>query len=79
MKQLIKFIISSIVANPSEVKLEESKNNQTGFTQLTLTVAPEDIGKVIGKKGKIIKAIRDLVKVKAIIKGEKVILNLKED
>lgn len=79
MKELIKFIVSAIVDHPDQVSLDEVKDQQTGFTQLTLGVASQDLGKVIGKKGKIIKAIRDLLRVKAIARGEKVILTLKED
>lgn len=78
MKQLLEFIAASIVDYPDKVKVEELKE-ENGFTRLTLTVAPEDMGRVIGKKGRIINAIRDLIKVKAILKKEKVLLTLKED
>lgn len=78
MKALVEYIITSIVDYPDKVNIEEIKE-ESGFTRLILTVAPEDMGRVIGKRGKIINAIRDLVKVKAIIKKEKILLTLKED
>ena len=78
MKELIKFIVSSIVDNPNQVGIEESKDSQTGLTYLNLSLDNNDIGKVIGKKGRIIRAIRNLLKVRAILKGEKVVFNIKE-
>lgn len=78
MKDLIKFIVSSIVDNPNQVGIEESKDSQTGLTYLNLSLDNNDIGKVIGKKGRIIRAIRNLLKVRAILKGEKVVFNIKE-
>ena len=79
MKKLIEYIIKSIVSQPEKVNIEESVDKETGLTQLMLSVAEEDIGKVIGKKGRIIKAVRSLLRIKLIISGQKAVLILKEE
>ncbi len=79
MKELISFLVTSIVDNPDKVDLSESYNETSGFTTYILSVAQEDMGRIIGKKGKIIRALRNLVHVAAIKQGKKVILALKED
>lgn len=56
MKELLTTIAQGLVSNPSEVSVTETEKN--GQTVLHLHVAPEDMGKVIGKQGKIAKAIR---------------------
>lgn len=76
MQSLLKFIIKSIVDNPDQVKVSEEKGE--GFVSLKLSVAQEDMGKVIGKKGKIIKAIRTLLKVPAIKQSVRVNIELEE-
>ncbi len=76
MKTLLEFIIQNIVDKPEEVEIKEEKIN--GQTNFSLKVAPDDMGKVIGKKGKIIKSVRQLLRVKAFKSGEKVNLILEE-
>ena len=56
MKELIKYIAKALVDNPEQVKVEEVKGLQTSV--LELKVAKEDLGKVIGKKGKTAYPIR---------------------
>ena len=77
MDSLLKFLISQIVDNPDAVGIEVSKD-ETGTIILTATVDPNDMGKVIGKSGKIISAIRELVKVKAIKQNQRVRVVLAE-
>ena len=60
MKELVELIAKSLVSNPDAVSIEEEVNGTT--TTLRLHVAPEDMGKVIGKQGRIAKAIRSVVK-----------------
>jgi uncharacterized protein len=79
MKDLLKFIIVSIVDKPEKVKIIKEENPHTGFVFYSLKVDPDDMGKVIGKKGKIIKAIRDLTKVRSILHGEKAAFTLQEE
>jgi len=77
MIELVKFIVSNIVDYPDDIKIEENVD-ESGTTILTLNVNPEDMGKVIGKGGKIISAVRELVKIKAIKLGKRVRLILED-
>lgn len=60
MVELVEFLAKSLVDNPDEVKINEKTLNDTVIIELT--VAEEDMGKVIGKQGRIAKAIRTVVK-----------------
>lgn len=59
MKDLVEHIARELVDNPDEVSVVEVEGNQTSV--LELTVAKEDLGKVIGKRGRIAHAIRTIV------------------
>ena len=59
MKELIKYIAQALVDNPEQVKVEEVEGRQTSV--LELKVAKEDMGKVIGKKGRTAQAMRDIL------------------
>ena len=71
MKELVEVIASALVENPSEVVVTETETEE-GIV-LSLTVAPDDMGKVIGKQGRIAKAIRTVVRA-AGSKGDKKIM-----
>ena len=71
MKELVEVIASALVDNPSEVVVTETETEE-GIV-LSLTVAPDDMGKVIGKQGRIAKAIRTVVRA-AGSKGDKKIM-----
>ena len=71
MKELVEVIASALVDNPSEVVVTETEMEE-GIV-LSLTVAPDDMGKVIGKQGRIAKAIRTVVRA-AGSKGDKKIM-----
>ena len=71
MKELVEVIASALVDNPSEVVVTETEKEE-GIV-LSLTVAPDDMGKVIGKQGRIAKAIRTVVRA-AGSKGDKKIM-----
>ena len=60
MKELIEFLAKSLVNHPEVVMVTERTEGDT--TIFELKVAPDDMGKVIGKQGKIAKAIRTLVR-----------------
>lgn len=77
MKQLVEYIVSNIVNHPEEVIVEESMDGE--LTKVLIAVNPEDVGRVIGKSGKVIKAIRQIARIAAIQKGLKVIVDLKND
>ncbi len=59
MKELVTYIAQSLVDRPNDVTVEEVEGNQT--TVLELTVAKEDLGKVIGKQGRTAQAIRTIL------------------
>jgi predicted RNA-binding protein YlqC (UPF0109 family) len=74
MKELIEYIAKSIVDKPEEVRVTEEATE--GGIILRLEVAPEDTGKVIGKEGRIAKAMRTLLRVAAIRKGTRATLEI---
>ncbi len=75
MEELIKFIAESIVDNPSEVEVNRVEENNS--ITIELSVADEDMGKVIGKRGRIAKAIRTVVNAAAAKEGTKVRVDIK--
>ncbi len=77
MKELIEYIAKSIVDKPEEVRVTEEAT-EDGII-LRLEVAPEDTGKVIGKEGRIAKAMRTLLRVAAIRKGTRATLEIVSD
>ncbi|HAU84160.1 MAG TPA: KH domain-containing protein [Lachnospiraceae bacterium] len=74
MKDLVKVIATSLVEKPDEVVVTESEN-ENGVT-VELKVAAEDMGKVIGKQGRIAKAIRTVVKAAASKEEKKVTVEI---
>ncbi len=64
MKALVEVIAKALVDNPDEVVVTEKENGRN--LTLELHVAPSDMGKVIGKQGRIAKAIRTVVKAAAM-------------
>ncbi len=74
MGELVKFIAMSLVDKPEEVKVEEKQGEKA--TTIELHVAPEDMGKVIGKQGRIAKAIRTVVKAASIKENKKYIVEI---
>lgn len=77
MKELVEIIAKALVDNPDEVSVAE-KTEDDGTIRLELSVATEDIGKVIGKQGRIAKSIRTLVKTVAIREDKKVFVDIVE-
>ena len=74
MKELVEVIAKALVDNPDEVVVTESAKNDEIIVELT--VAPSDMGKVIGKQGRIAKAIRSVVKAAASKEDKKVIVEI---
>ena len=74
MKDLVEGIAKSLVDNPEEVHVNEVQGEQDLI--LELRVAPEDMGKVIGKQGKVAKAIRTVVKAAALNENQKVVVEI---
>jgi len=77
MKELVQVIAKSLVDNPSEVHVNEVQGEQS--VVLELRVAPEDMGKVIGKQGKVAKAIRTVVKAASLNVDKKVVVEILDD
>lgn len=77
MKDFVTYIVKQIVDNPDAVEVLENLD-QPGFIDLQISVDPADMGKVIGKEGKIIRSLRDLVRVIATKEHVRFNLSIKE-
>ena len=77
MKELLNYIVSHIVFHPEDIqiKIEET---ESGFVSFYLEVNPNDMGIIIGKGGHTIRAIRNLLRLKAIKEGKRANLELVE-
>lgn len=74
MKELLEVIARNLVEYPDKVSVSQSENERSIL--LELRVAPEDMGKVIGKQGRIAKAIRTVVKAAAVHEDKKIIVEI---
>ncbi len=74
MKELVEVIAKALVDNPDSVVVSERTDKKT--TILEVRVADSDMGKVIGKQGRIAKAIRSVVKAAAAKEDKKVIVDI---
>ncbi len=74
MKELVEYMAKSLVENPDAVIVKEVEEEQSII--LKLTVAPEDMGKIIGKQGRIAKAIRTVIKAVAVKQNKRVIVEI---
>jgi len=77
VKKLLEYLVSSIVEKPDEVTVEELVRD--GQTDLIIHANQDDLKIIIGKNGKTIKALRELVKVKAILEKKRVNIQVAED
>ena len=75
MKELVEFIAKSIASQPDEVKVTEEED-EDGRVIITLEVAPDDKGKIIGRRGRVAQSIRVLLRVAAVKQGARVILDI---
>ena len=75
MKELIIYLAQSLVDQPGAVTVEEQETDDA--IVFTLSVAPDDMGRVIGKHGKIAKAIRSIVKSASYKLSKKVVVEIK--
>ena len=76
MKDLLNYIVTSLVTKPDAVEIDESR--QDGNVDLMLKIDPSDMGLIIGKSGQTIRAIRKLLTVRAIAENVRVNLQLAE-
>lgn len=74
MKELVEFITKSLVDDPSQVYVSEIEGENSVI--LELRVGPEDMGRVIGKGGRTVNAMRTLIRVLAAKQGKRVTLEI---
>ncbi|MDE5864527.1 MAG: KH domain-containing protein [Lachnospiraceae bacterium] len=75
MKELVEVIAKSLVDHPDEVEVVETSKDDVVYVELK--VAQDDMGKVIGKQGRIAKSIRTVVKAAASKGDKKVVVDIK--
>ncbi|MDR1801376.1 MAG: KH domain-containing protein [Lachnospiraceae bacterium] len=74
MKDLVEVIIKALVDKPDEVEINEKEDKEQ--TVIEVKVSPDDMGKIIGKQGRIAKAIRAVVKAAAAKDDKKVSVDI---
>ena len=74
MKELVEYLAKNLVDNPDEVQVRENRSEY--ITRIFLHVDPEDKGKVIGREGKIARAMRALVSASAARDGKRGVLEI---
>lgn len=77
MKEVLEIIAKALVDNPDRVDIKQVENEDSSIT-LELRVAETDMGKVIGKQGRIAKALRTVVKAAASRENKKVSVDIVE-
>ena len=76
MKKALEYIVAQIVDEPEKIEISETEDN--GMINFAIKVAASDMGKIIGKNGKVIRAIRNVVKIAAIKQNKKINIALTE-
>ncbi len=71
MKDFLKYLVALLVDHPDELAIEERAFGES-VTQYIITSNPEDTGKIIGKEGKIIQALRNVCKILAVKEGKQI-------
>jgi predicted RNA-binding protein YlqC (UPF0109 family) len=74
---LLEFILLRIVEYPESLEIDESQD--ASYQIFTLHLHPDDVGRVIGKGGKVIKALRKIAQIRAIVDGTHVKIVLAEE
>ncbi|MDN4592407.1 KH domain-containing protein [Polycladomyces subterraneus] len=74
MKELIELIAKALVDHPDQVRVTEQVKDNTIVYQLS--VAPDDMGKVIGKQGRVAKALRTVVGSAAVKEDKRVVVEI---
>lgn len=76
MKDILLYILTNTL-DTDEISVEEDDNN--GFVTLTISAPQDQIGKIIGKGGKTINSIKNILKIKAIKEGKKIDIQVVEN
>ncbi len=74
MKELLEYLAKSLVNDPDDVHVVVTETDTT--VVLELSVAKDDVGKVIGKQGRIVRALRTIIKASAARDGKRVIVEI---
>jgi predicted RNA-binding protein YlqC (UPF0109 family) len=77
MRDLVEFLVRALVADPDAVRVEEIDSN--GDTVYEVHVADDDLGRVIGREGRVANAIRTIAKAAATREGGRVMVEIVED
>ena len=75
-KELLEYIVKNLVSSPDKIEISEIENE--GKTVLKLKVAKDDMGRIIGKEGRIIRSIREIVYAYAAKESKKVSVDVEE-
>ena len=76
MRAVVEVVVRALVDRPDEVRVTESQRR--GMTMLELTTAPGDMGKIIGRQGRTVSALRTLVSITAEKHGTRAQLDLRD-
>jgi predicted RNA-binding protein YlqC (UPF0109 family) len=77
MRDLVEFLVRALVDDPDSVSVEELESN--GDIVLEVRVASDDLGRVIGREGRVANAIRTIAKAAATVEGGRVMVEIVED
>lgn len=75
---LVEYVTRALVAEPEEVKVSADKG-EDGIVRILIEVAQSDIGRMIGRKGATINALRQIVRASAVKAGDRVEVDVAED
>ncbi|MGN0536982.1 MAG: KH domain-containing protein [Acutalibacteraceae bacterium] len=76
MKELLMTIVAGLVENPQEISVDIDEPSEDGTVVYHLHVAENDMGRVIGKQGRIAKAVRTVMRAAAARKDEKIMVEI---
>lgn len=76
LQELLRVIVTGLVQNPDAIEITEDAPDADGMILLHLHVSPEDMGRVIGKQGRIAKAVRTVMRAGAMKNGQKVMVEI---
>lgn len=76
MRELVEFIARALVDQPDAVQVRQVERERA--IVIDVTVAPDDVGKIIGKRGRIVNALRTVVKAAAVRTGKRVTVEIQQ-
>ncbi|MBN2057989.1 MAG: KH domain-containing protein [Candidatus Saganbacteria bacterium] len=77
MKELVEYIVKALVDNPDKIEVKETAGDYV--TILEVRTAPEDVGKVIGREGRIANSLRSIAKAAAAKQNKKITVEIITD